>query len=93
MALREQDSDYNPQVQLEIAVACDMRLSSPLLKDNLIRGLVTAGAKVIDLGMVATPTFILPWEKIITLEALLFPLLIIQKNGMVLKWCVVVADQ
>ncbi len=57
VALREQDSDYNPQVQLEIAVACDMRLSSPLLKDNLIRGLITAGAKVIDLGMVATPTF------------------------------------
>jgi len=57
VALREQDPDYNPRVQLEIAVACDMRLSSPLLKDNLIRGLTVAGAKVIDLGMVATPTF------------------------------------
>lgn len=57
VALREQDGDQDPQVQLEIAVACDMRLSSPALKDNLIRGLMVAGAKVIDLGTVATPTF------------------------------------
>ncbi len=55
--LRKKDSDYSTDKQLQIVVGCDMRLSSPALKENLIRGLTTAGAKVIDIGMVSTPTF------------------------------------
>lgn len=54
--LRKQDADYQPGSILNIAVGSDMRLSSPFLKDNLIRGLTVAGANVLDLGLVATPT-------------------------------------
>ncbi len=57
VALRKQDSDYQPDKPLNLAVARDMRLSSPMLKDNLIRGLITAGANVYDLDLAATPTF------------------------------------
>jgi phosphomannomutase len=55
--LRKNDPDYSPDKQTQIAVGRDMRLSSPSLEDNLIRGLRDAGADVIDLGLVATPTF------------------------------------
>ena len=55
--LRKKDSDYQPGKKLKIAVAYDMRLSSPALKDNLIRGLIAAGADAINLGLVSTPTF------------------------------------
>lgn len=55
--LRKQDSDYTAGKILKIAVGSDMRLSSPSLKENLLRGLVTAGAEAIDLGLTATPTF------------------------------------
>ncbi len=54
--LRKQDPDYAGG-KLQIAVAADMRLSSPALKENLIRGLITAGADAIDLGLISTPTF------------------------------------
>ncbi|MEN3157043.1 phosphomannomutase [Alkalimonas sp. NCh-2] len=37
-----------------VAVGCDARLSSPALKDAVIAGLVAAGARVLDLGLVAT---------------------------------------
>ncbi len=36
-------------------VGCDMRLSTPALKEAYIRGVRDAGAEVIDLGLVATP--------------------------------------
>ncbi|MFA5000529.1 MAG: phosphomannomutase/phosphoglucomutase [Patescibacteria group bacterium] len=55
--LRKNDPDYSPTKSLKIAVGRDMRFSSPALRDNLIRGLVAAGADVVDLGLVATPTF------------------------------------
>lgn len=55
--LRKKDSDYNPEKKLKIAVAYDMRLSSSALKDNLIRGLIAAGADAINLGLISTPTF------------------------------------
>jgi len=55
--LRKADPDFINDKKLTIAVGCDMRLSSPLLKESLIRGLVAAGADVVDLGLVATPTF------------------------------------
>lgn len=54
--LRKNDPDYQVGKKLEIAVACDMRLSSPALKDNLIRGLTDAGANAINLNLVSTPT-------------------------------------
>lgn len=38
-----------------IAVGCDCRLSSPRLKDALIRGLLSTGCGVIDIGTVPTP--------------------------------------
>ena len=40
----------------EIVVGGDMRLSTPELKKSLIRGLVSGGSKVLDIGMVSTPT-------------------------------------
>lgn len=55
--LRQRDGDYNPARKLKIAVARDMRKSSPLLKENLIRGLINAGVDVFDLDLASTPTF------------------------------------
>ncbi len=40
-----------------IVVGRDMRLSSPALHKELIRGLVAGGAHVIDIGLASTPTF------------------------------------
>jgi len=40
-----------------VVVGYDMRLSSPALFKELVRGLVDGGAEVIDIGMVSTPTF------------------------------------
>ncbi|OGH12738.1 MAG: hypothetical protein A2776_02005 [Candidatus Levybacteria bacterium RIFCSPHIGHO2_01_FULL_40_10] len=42
---------------LEIVVGTDMRVSSPALTAAAIETLVTLGAKVIDVGVVSTPTF------------------------------------
>lgn len=55
--LRKSDPDYIDGQAFSIAVGRDMRISSPLLKENLIRGLQDGGANVLDLGLVATPTF------------------------------------
>jgi len=57
LELRKSDPDYVAGQTLNIAVGRDMRLSSPLLKENLIRGLKDGGANVLDLGLAATPTF------------------------------------
>lgn len=43
---------YNPG---KIVVGMDTRLSSPSLKKALIKGLMSTGANVIDIGMVTTP--------------------------------------
>ncbi|MBI3103401.1 phosphomannomutase/phosphoglucomutase [Candidatus Daviesbacteria bacterium] len=42
---------------LTVAVGRDMRLSSPALFENVTKTLIKLGAKVIDLGIVSTPTF------------------------------------
>jgi len=55
--LRQQDPDYQPDKKLLIAVAQDMRFSSEILKKELIRSLISAGADVLDLGLISTPTF------------------------------------
>lgn len=57
VALRKNDEDGKNIPKLKIGVAYDMRLSSPALKEALIRGLIESGADVIDLGLIATPTF------------------------------------
>ena len=38
-------------------VGCDNRLSSPILHNALVRGLVDSGSDVIDLGLVTTPMY------------------------------------
>ena len=40
-----------------LAVGGDVRLSTPILKQNLQQGLLESGANVIDIGMVPTPVF------------------------------------
>lgn len=52
--LSEQLSSEKP---LTIAVGRDMRLSSPAIFEAVSKTLVKLGAKVIDLGIVSTPTF------------------------------------
>lgn len=42
---------------VQIVVGEDMRVSSPSLKKELIRGLTDSGVSVIDVGLVTTPTF------------------------------------
>lgn len=54
--LRKNDPDYQPDRPLRIAVGRDMRLSSPSLQSNLLKGLSDGGAEAIDLGLVSTPT-------------------------------------
>jgi len=46
---------YNPG---KIVVGNDVRLSSPSLKEHLIKGLLSTGCDVIDVGMVTTPIVI-----------------------------------
>jgi phosphomannomutase len=56
VALRK--NDYSaPEKKLRLAVGADMRLSSPELKEQVIKGLTEAGADVIDFGLVSTPAF------------------------------------
>lgn len=40
-----------------IVVGADMRLSSPALKNELVKGLLDSGLNVIDIGLSSTPTF------------------------------------
>ncbi|MBU4257084.1 phosphomannomutase/phosphoglucomutase, partial [Patescibacteria group bacterium] len=43
--------------ELNIVVAEDMRLSSPRLKQSLIKGITEAGANAVDISLASTPTF------------------------------------
>lgn len=43
--------------KMKIVVACDMRLSSPTLKEQLIAGLLESGTDVVDIGLTSTPAF------------------------------------
>ncbi|MCH7641339.1 phosphomannomutase/phosphoglucomutase, partial [Patescibacteria group bacterium] len=47
----------NPNKELKIVVGNDMRLSSPSIKERIIKGLVDSGLNVVDIGLVTTPTF------------------------------------
>jgi phosphomannomutase len=56
--LRKKDLKNKKQTKkLKIVVSSDSRLSSPSLKKSLIKGLLNAGADVVDIGVNATPTF------------------------------------
>ena len=61
VALRQGDSDMKKNMtankRMNIVVGYDMRLSSLNLRNALISGLRDAGANVIDIGLVSTPTF------------------------------------
>lgn len=48
---------HDAATQPIIAVGSDMRLSSPSLKAEVIRGLVESGLDVADIGLNSTPTF------------------------------------
>lgn len=54
--LRKNDPDYIPGKKMKIAIGADMRLSSPALKESLLRGIIASGADAVDLGTVSTPT-------------------------------------
>ena len=43
--------------KITLTVGGDMRLSTPELKKSLIKGITEAGASVVDIGLVSTPTF------------------------------------
>lgn len=48
----------NPNIDnINIVVGNDMRLSSPSLKTQIIKGLTESGINVIDIGLATTPTF------------------------------------
>jgi len=49
--------EYKPKEKLEIVVSSDMRISSPSLKESLIKGIIDQGANVIDIGLASSPTF------------------------------------
>lgn len=57
IALRKQDNDYDKSKPLNVVVAQDMRLSSPEITKELIKGLQAAGAQVYDAGLLSTPAF------------------------------------
>lgn len=47
----------HPEKKLRIVVGGDMRLSTPQLKESVVRGLTESGCDVVDIGLVSTPTF------------------------------------
>jgi phosphomannomutase len=47
----------NPSKDLNIVVGCDMRLSTPSLKEKVIQALLDSGVNVIDAGFTSTPTY------------------------------------
>ena len=47
----------NKSKKLTLVAASDMRISSPQLKESLIKGLTDQGADIVDIGLVSTPTF------------------------------------
>lgn len=49
--------EETPDKKLTIAITNDMRLSTPKLKESLIKGILEAGVNVYDYGLSSTPTF------------------------------------
>lgn len=57
LAFSEMRKNELKKDKINIVAGCDMRLSSPILKEKLIEGLTDGGADVIDIGLASTPTF------------------------------------
>ncbi|NCN25607.1 phosphomannomutase/phosphoglucomutase [Candidatus Falkowbacteria bacterium CG10_big_fil_rev_8_21_14_0_10_37_14] len=57
LAFVKMRSDELGRGDLKLVVARDMRLSSPTLHAEVVRGITDAGATVIDIGLASTPTF------------------------------------
>lgn len=49
--------ELSDKENIQIVVGCDMRVSSPILKESLIKGLTDGGMDVVDIGLASTPTF------------------------------------
>jgi phosphomannomutase len=49
--------ELTKEEKLTLVIGIDMRASSPLLKQQVVEGMVDQGADVIDIGMVSTPAF------------------------------------
>ncbi|MCK5301430.1 MAG: hypothetical protein KAJ21_05950, partial [Thermoplasmatales archaeon] len=49
--------EYKPKEKLKIVVSSDMRISSPKLKESLMKGIIDQGSDVIDIGLASSPTF------------------------------------
>ena len=47
----------NNKSNLRVVVGQDMRVSTPSLKERIVRGLTDSGIDVIDVGLVTTPTY------------------------------------
>ena len=47
----------NPNKKLNVVVSSDMRLSSPSLREGLIKGIIDSGINVIDINQASTPSF------------------------------------
>lgn len=56
-ALAELIKKETKKERLTIAVGRDMRVSSPTLNENVIKGITDQGVDVVDIGLVSTPTF------------------------------------
>ncbi len=54
--LKKENQKLNNK-KIKIVVGRDMRLSSPIISEYLIKGLRSAGADVLDIGLASTPTF------------------------------------
>lgn len=57
LAFSEMRKNELKKDNINIVAGCDMRVSSPILKEKLIEGLRDGGADVIDIGLASTPTF------------------------------------
>ncbi len=54
VALRKKETQKE---KIKLVVGRDMRVSSPVLKEKLIEGMLDGGADVIDIDLASTPTF------------------------------------
>jgi phosphomannomutase len=57
ITFRQTDKNYPQDRKLNIGIGMDMRLSSIELKEKLIEGLTSAGANVVDFGLISSPAF------------------------------------
>ena len=69
----------------KVIVGRDMRLSGPILKKNLIQGLVDQGVDVVDVGMVSTDAYYFVCSKF-GIPGIMVTAPIIRRNSTDSKW-------